>query len=90
MNGRSPGFDYCCEPIEEGREGQGEREFAPTRRFNRFKTDFSGLDDNGKSCDLFGTTRYNNDFNRSIYKNSEITRKEKLELAKKCMWGALL
>jgi len=77
---RLVGFDYYCEPIEEGMEGQGEREFAPRRRFNRFKTDFSGLNYNGKSCDLFGATRNDNEFiKRSIYKNSEITREEKLD-----------
>ena len=43
-------------------EGQGEIGFAPRRRFNRFRTDFSGLDDNGDSRDLFGAPQHDNAF----------------------------
>jgi len=84
------GFDYCCDPIQEYVEDQGKRErpggeqtqrdFVPRIGFNRSKTYFSGLENNGKSCDLFGATRCDNEFNKkSIYKNSEVTRKEKLD-----------
>jgi hypothetical protein len=77
---KPPEFDYCCEPIEEGIEGQGEKGFAPRRRFNRFKIHFSGLNYNGESCDPFGAPRYDSEsIKRPIYKNSEITRREKLD-----------
>jgi hypothetical protein len=84
------GFDYCCEPIQEDvgeqrkRERRGneqmQRDFIPRIGPNRSKSCFPGLENNGKNCDLFGATRCVNEFNRkSIYKNSEVTREEKLD-----------
>lgn len=83
------GFDYCCEPIKEDVGGQRKRErrgndqmqrdFIPRIGFNGSKSYLSGLENNGKNCDLFGATRCVNVNGKSIYKNSEVTREEKLD-----------
>jgi hypothetical protein len=51
--------------------------FVPRTGFNRFKTK---LKNNGRCYDLFGTAQYEDEANNKlIFKNSEITREQKLD-----------